>query len=108
MAYRKILPLALGWDLGGGSPLGCTFRPQRAGPSWIGSAREVGETLTAVVVVARFVIFIAGILGQHGLRSLWRSAVRRDTQGLRYRPDRGGAAAIRGDVPSHDHAGLEG
>ena len=130
MANRKILPFAPGWHTGARSTLGCTWmpdphphaagdrhnygaedalvRPQQAGRSWIGSVREVGETLTAVVMVARFFIFIAGILVQHGLRSLWRGAVRRDTRGLRYRPECGGAAAIRVDVPSRDHAGLKG
>ena len=126
MAYRKIMPFAPDWHSGVGSPLGCTWmadarpqaagdlhndqaqaapvRPQQAGRSWIGSARGLGETLTAVVAVARFFLFIAGLLVQHGLRSLWRGAGGSGTRGLRYRPDCGGAAAIRVDVPSRDHA----
>jgi hypothetical protein len=128
MACRNIQPFTSDWPSRGSGRLGRAWlpdrrpnaglhndragnalvQPQQAGPSWIGTARNARETLTALVVVARFFVFIAGILVEHGLRSLWRGAVRRDARGLRYRLDCGGAAAIRGDVPSRDHAGPNG
>lgn len=129
MTFRNSLPLASGGHSAVGNAVGCPCATDRhrhpvvprqsrcsdsapasrrhAAPSWLRRAAfEVGDTLSVVTLIVRFVVFVAVLLAQHHVRRLWLRMLGREVSSNARQPSTLiGAAVLRGTVPPPDRLG---